>query len=190
MRRRSPGSLRVVAGAKRGRRLKVPAGREVRPTAEKVREAIFDALGPIDGLKVLDLFAGTGALGLEALSRGAKECVFVEREPMVVSVLKANIVELGYGTVSTVIAADYRVGVRRLVAYKKGFDLLFVDPPYRMLSEVEVTLRPVLSALLAEDGVAVFEGDKFSRITLDAAPIFDRIYGDTKVMMIRRRGGR
>lgn len=108
---RPAGTVRIIAGSRRGRRLRVPGAAEVRPTSELVREAIFDALGPIGGLSVLDLFAGTGAMGLEALSRGAARCVFVELERKVAQVLRSNIGLLDYVQAGRVIVADYRVAL-------------------------------------------------------------------------------
>jgi len=184
---RGPGTLRVVAGVRRGHRLRVPRGGAIRPTSEKVREAIFDALGPIDGLRALDLFAGTGALGLEALSRGAVACTFVEHETDVATVLRANIEALGYREASSVIVSDYRRAVARLTQSAPGFDLLFVDPPYRMLPEVEAALASPLPALMAEDGIVVIEGDRAHQPMVSHERVFDRTYGDTRVTMISMR---
>jgi len=152
-----------------------------------VREAIFDVLGPVDGLVALDLFAGTGAMGLEALSRGAAHCVFVEEDEAVAAVLRENIAALGYDSRSRVMPAGYEQALRRLSQGEKGFDLLFVDPPYRMLAEVEVTLKPLVASLLGDNGVVIVEGDKSSRVTLGETTVFDRIYGDTRVTMITMR---
>jgi 16S rRNA (guanine966-N2)-methyltransferase len=181
------GVVRIVAGARRGRRLKVPSAGEVRPTSEKVREAIFDVLGPVGDLDVLDLFAGTGAMGLEALSRGARSCVFVEQDSGAAGVLRSNIAALGYERVCRVVVSDYQQALRRLVQIETRFDLLFVDPPYRILAEVEVTLKPLVSSLLSDSGVTVIEGDRSSRATLDQTPLFERVYGDTRVTMIGMR---
>ena len=181
-------SVRIVAGAWRGRRLRVPQGATVRPTSEMVREAIFDSLGPIVDFTVLDLFAGTGAMGLEALSRGAARCVFVERDRAVVENLRANINDLDSGAKSRVITADYRAALQEFSRTGETFDLLFVDPPYKLLTEVEVTLEPVVPSLIREGGVVVLESGKASHPTLGAVPVFDRVYGDTRVTMaaIRR----
>ncbi|MFH0917265.1 MAG: 16S rRNA (guanine(966)-N(2))-methyltransferase RsmD [bacterium] len=184
---RPGGKVRIVAGAKRGHRLTVPAVVGLRPTSEKVREAIFDVLGAVSDLSVLDLFAGTGAMGLEALSRGARGCVFVERDPVVATVLQGNIAALGYQLSCRVIVSDYLQALRRLAGSEAGFDLLFVDPPYRMLPEVEAALEPWLSSVLKDDGVAVIEGDRASQVAFGQAPVFDRAYGDTRVTMIRMR---
>ncbi len=184
---RPPGTVRIVAGACRSRRLRVPAGPTVRPTSEMVRAAIFDALGPVGGLSVLDLFAGTGALGLEALSRGAAGCVFVEQDKKVAEVLRANIGDLDYQAVSRVVVADYHAALQDIIDAGERFDLLFVDPPYRMLPEAEVTLEPLAPSLVHDCGVVILESDKASHPTLGAGPVFDRVYGDTRVTMVTIR---
>jgi len=184
---RAPGTVRIVAGARRSRRLRVTAGPTVRPTSEMVREAIFDSLGPVGGLSVLDLFAGTGAMGLEALSRGAAACVFVEQDKKVADVLRGNIRDLDYLAISRVILADYHAALQDIMRAGERFDLLFVDPPYRMLTEAEVTLEPVAPSLLHDGGVVVIESDKALHPTLGAIPVFDRVYGDTRVTMVTIR---
>ncbi|HLA80440.1 MAG TPA: 16S rRNA (guanine(966)-N(2))-methyltransferase RsmD [Thermoleophilia bacterium] len=181
------GRVRIVAGSKRGQRLKVPAASDVRPTSERVREAIFAALGPVEGLRVLDLFAGTGAMGLEALSRGARCCAFVESDRAVAAVLRVNIAGLGFESSSKVYVADYWTSVQRLAAGSEPFDLLFVDPPYRMLPEVEAKLEPLLPGLIGEDGAVVIEGPRSAGAGFSREPIFNRVYGDTRVIMISMR---
>jgi 16S rRNA (guanine966-N2)-methyltransferase len=180
---RLPGRVRIVAGARRGRYLRVPQG-EVRPTSEMVREAVFNALGSVIGLTVLDLFAGTGALGLEALSRGAQGCQFVESSQAVATVLRDNIASLDYQLLSSVLVADYTKALETFQVAGRRFDLLFVDPPYRILSEVEAWLAPLVPSLVSEDGVVVIEGERSSETTLGGVPIFSRVYGDTKVTMV------
>jgi 16S rRNA (guanine966-N2)-methyltransferase len=183
-----PGILRIVAGSRRGRRLRVPAEGSVRPTGERVREAIFDVLGPVGGLRALDLFAGSGAMGLESLSRGAAYCAFVEADARVAAVLRKNISTLGFAAASfQIIVTDYLRATERLAGLSAGFDLLFVDPPYRMLQEVEVTLSPRLPALLADDGLVVVESHRSVRAEMGIEPVFDRVYGDTRVVMLKMR---
>lgn len=179
-----PGKIRIVAGTKRGHKIAVPETENLRPTGERVREAIFGALGPINGLRVLDLFAGTGAMGLEALSRGAADCVFVESDRVALATLRQNIQLLDFESSSRVLSIDYKVALHRLASEGKTFDLLFADPPYRMLSEVEASLQPHLSRLLVENGVLVVEGPRSSEVGLSRVPVFDRVYGDTRVTMI------
>jgi 16S rRNA (guanine966-N2)-methyltransferase len=161
----------------------------VRPTSELVREAIFDVLGDVSGLRVLDLFAGTGALGLEALSRGAAWCVFVEQDAKVAAVLRANIANLGYENACRVIGTDFRRALTSLAGRQPGSDLLFVDPPYRMLAEVEVTLTPLLTSLSSPAGVVVIEGQRSSDVTFGQPSLFVREYGETKVTMVKMRRG-
>jgi 16S rRNA (guanine966-N2)-methyltransferase len=185
MRARALGTVRIVAGVKRGRRLSVPAVSEVRPTSEMVREAVFDVLGPVRGLRVLDLFAGTGAFGLEALSRGAHACVFVECDARVASVLRTNIETLECGRMCRVLVADYRRAVHALERTAELFDLLFVDPPYRMLAEVEATLTPLVPSVLSPGGVMVIEGPRSVSAEFGQPLVFQRDYGDTKITMVK-----
>jgi 16S rRNA (guanine966-N2)-methyltransferase len=173
-----------VAGSRRGRFVTVPHAGEVRPTSEMVRGAVFNALGPVGGLTVLDLFAGSGALGLEALSRGAAGCVFVEADRAVAGVLRENIRLLEYESTSQLVVADYRRAVQSLVEAHRRFDLLFVDPPYRILSDVEGSLAPFVPSLLTECGVVVIESDCSSEASLGLTPVFARTYGDTKITMV------
>jgi 16S rRNA (guanine966-N2)-methyltransferase len=182
------GSIRIIAGSRRSRRIQVPAGSTVRPTSGMVREAIFDSLGPLVDLVVLDLFAGTGAMGLEALSRGAAHCVFVEQDRKVAGVLRANVCDLGYEAESRVIVGDYHAALQEIVRTGERFDLLFVDPPYKMLTEAEVTLEPAIPLFMHEGGVVVLECDRASHPTLGAVPVFDRVYGDTRVTIVTTRG--
>jgi 16S rRNA (guanine(966)-N(2))-methyltransferase RsmD len=177
-------SIRIVAGSRRSRRLRVPPGTTVRPTTEMVREAVFDSLGPITGLTALDLFAGSGAMGLEALSRGVQRCVFVESDRKVVEVLRQNIRELDYEAQSKVIVADYHAVLLNLSRSEERFDLLFIAPPYKLLTEVEVTLEPFVASIMHDGGVVVLESDRGSHPTLGTVPVFDRVYGDTRVTMV------
>lgn len=127
--RRSLPCVRVVAGDLRGRRIESPVGDATRPTTDKVREAVFNALGSldvIDGAHVLDLFAGTGAMGIEALSRGAAHCVFVESDRGALAGLRSNIDTLGLGGRSIVVAGD----AHALSQQHRTADIVIADPPY------------------------------------------------------------
>lgn len=177
--------MRVVAGTAGGRRLKVPAGRDTRPTSERVREAVFSALesarGGLAGDAVLDLFAGSGALGLEALSRGAVAAVLVEADRAAAGVARDNAATLGLPGASVAQAAV----ARYLARAPHPFDVVFLDPPYA-LGEPE--LSSVLAALtagwLARDADVVVE--RGTRSPEPAWPVgfeVDRVrtYGDTAV---------
>lgn len=121
--------MRIVAGSWGGRRLQAPPGRQTRPTTDRVREAWMSAVqGEIDGARVLDLFAGSGALGLEALSRGAARATFVENAPAALRALRANLASLGAEARATVVRSD---ALRYAAGLEAGaFDLAFADPPY------------------------------------------------------------
>lgn len=125
-------SVRVIAGRLRGRRLGTARGRGVRPTADRVREALFSILGDaVADARVLDLFAGTGALAIEALSRGAREATSVERDPGALAALRRNVEDLGLDDKITVVAGDALATCRRLAGEADAFDVVFCDPPYR-----------------------------------------------------------
>lgn len=127
--RRSLPGVRVVAGDLRGRRIEAPTTEATRPTTDKVREAVFNSLRSMDvveGARVLDLFAGTGAMGIEALSRGAAHCVFVEADRAALAVLRTNLQQLGVADKSTVISGDAVMQASQ----QQGIDLLIADPPY------------------------------------------------------------
>ncbi|MDI3280307.1 MAG: 16S rRNA (guanine(966)-N(2))-methyltransferase RsmD [Bacillota bacterium] len=123
--------MRVIAGSARGRRLRCPAGREVRPTADRVRESLFAILGgSVEGARVLDLFAGAGTLGIEALSRGAAEAVFVEGDRRVAAALRSNLEATGFLAQSRIIVSDVFAALRRLAGEGGKFQLILADPPY------------------------------------------------------------
>ena len=164
--------MRVVAGAYKGRPLKAPRGREVRPTADRVREALFSILGPLDGVRVLDLFAGTGALGIEALSRGAAACVFVDVDTRPV---EANLDALG-------IEAEVRRGAA-LGALRGGdqYDLVLLDPPYRDAARLGPQLTEALPPVLGASARVVSESDRRHPLDLGLPLLDERRYGDTLI---------
>lgn len=178
--------MRIISGHLRGRDLgRVPDG--VRPTTDRVRESLFSSLGAVDDLVVLDLFAGTGALGLEAYSRGAGRVVFVERSKGVARALKKRLEGLGLADEDALrlMQTDARRAIRRLAeGGATAFDLVFVDPPYVEGGESE--REPILTALfasgiLASDAMVVVEGP--TRHPLPPLPgirvVDERRYGDT-----------
>jgi 16S rRNA (guanine966-N2)-methyltransferase len=136
--------MRIIAGALKGRRLAPVHGR-IRPTAAKVRESVFNILGDaVLGVRVLDLFAGTGALGIEALSRGAAATVFVEDHPGALKVLRRNLEDLGLGGQATVWPLPVMAALKKLAGRGEGFDLAFLDPPYGG-GEAEAALKALAS---------------------------------------------
>lgn len=140
--------MRVIAGEARGRKLAAPAGLDVRPTADRVRQSVFDMLAVRAGAElVLDLFAGTGALGIEALSRGARRAVFVERAAQALKALEANLAACRFADRADVRRGDFRAALKALSAAGARFDLVFVDPPYEGPARDEAlgALAPVLA---------------------------------------------
>lgn len=175
------GAVRIIAGSHRGRRLRVPKGTAVRPTSDRVREAVFSVLGDVGGLRVLDLFAGSGALGLEALSRGAAHCTFVEKDGIVANALCANVAALEFAATAEVIVVDHLTAVRLLASRGRRFDLLFLDPPYTMLQEVGEAVAPALPHLLESEGLVVVEGPRAAPPRLGLPTVFHREYGNTLI---------
>jgi 16S rRNA (guanine966-N2)-methyltransferase len=150
--------VRIVAGQHRSRRLAVPPGKGVRPTSDRAREAIFSSLGSVVvEARVLDLFAGSGAMGLEALSRGAAHCLFVERDLQALAVIKTNVVELGERERSTIEKANALTTLKRLAEAWATFDLIIVDPPYDAVSKLAATLADLLPRVLTPNGRIVIE---------------------------------
>lgn len=208
--------MRVVGGEWRGRPLAAPAGRGTRPTSDKVREAIFDVLlalpgvgvgeaaapsaGPLGGHVALDLFAGSGALGIEALSRGADACTFVENERAALRALRANLERVGVraggrvgrdeggagGRVARarVLAADARRALQADARRGARYTLLFADPPYDRYAEVRPALASLLGPLLAPHAVLVIETAAGTAAGLPWTIVREKRYGDTRVTFL------
>ena len=168
--------MRVVAGEFKGRRLAAPRGARTRPTADRVREALFSMLGDVSGARVLDLYAGSGALGIEALSRGAESAVFVERDRAALAALERNLEATGArGEVR-------RQDVARFLARPEGtFDLVFCDPPYDGAPAVAGALAEALPGITGEDARIVTESDKRNPLLLPLPLAVERTYGDTRI---------
>jgi 16S rRNA (guanine(966)-N(2))-methyltransferase RsmD len=172
--------MRVVAGTYGGRRLVAPAGTETRPTSDRVREALFSVLGPsIDGARVLDLYAGSGALGIEALSRGAATAVFVDRSRQAIQAVRANLEALGIE--ADVRPIEARAALRAASARREAYDLVFLDPPYRHAAELGRELSEALTAVLAPGARVVTESDRRAPLQLDLPLADERRYGDTVI---------
>lgn len=173
----------------RSRRLKAPAGRETRPTADRVKESIFSILGPVVvEARVLDLFAGSGALGLEALSRGALECTFVEKAQKAAGVVSANIRDLGLDKKCRIMVMDALAPRGRLESLKP-FDLIFCDPPY---NKGLASATPALvwdEGLLAPGGWLVIEHSPQENIaqTGELECLDQRKYGQTMLSFFRNQ---
>ena len=148
--------MRIIAGSRKGARIFAPKGLETRPTGDRVREAAFNLIGPVEDATVLDLFAGSGAMGLEALSRGAARVVFVESDREACRAIERNLEKLRL-TGATVLCREAKAALAAEAAARRRYDLVLVDPPYRMFSSLQNALSAYLPAVLAEDGLAVVE---------------------------------
>jgi len=169
--------MRVIAGELRGRRLASARGLATRPTAERVREAIFSMLGPLDGTDVLDLFAGSGALGIEALSRGAAHATFVERAPRALHALRSNLAALELAERSQVLGGDALAALRGTDKY----DLVFLDPPYSAAPALAEALSRELPGVLRAGARVVSESDRRAPLELALPLDRERRYGDTMI---------
>jgi 16S rRNA (guanine966-N2)-methyltransferase len=174
--------MRIVAGRWGGRRLTAPAGSATRPTSDRVREALFQRLGPLDGARVLDLFAGSGALALEALSRGAAHATLVDSAPAAIKAIRANVEALRATAEQVAVRRqDARAFLRSARAARHEYDLVLLDPPYRLAAELGRELSPLLAAVLASGGRVVSESDRRAPLDLDLPLTDERRYGDTLI---------
>ena len=177
--------MRVVAGRFGGRRLSAPPGPGTRPTSDRVREALFSILhagGAIGGARVLDLYAGSGALGIEALSRGATSAVFVERDGRATAALRANLDLLGLTSQEAdVRRADVLGALREARTRAETYDLALCDPPYRLAAGLGASLSEALAPVLAPHARVVCESDRRAPLDLDLDLIDERRYGDTLI---------
>ena len=148
--------MRIIAGTHRGHRIAAPKGRDTRPTGDRVREAAFNLIGPVEGADVLDLYAGSGAMGLEALSRGAVRTTFVEADQQAAATIQRNLEKLRLTGARIVRDAAARALAAEGAAGRK-YDLVLVDPPYDDYLELQPMLARYLPPLLSDDALVVVE---------------------------------
>lgn len=180
--------MRVISGKYRGKRLFSPTDDRVRPTTDRIKETLFNILASRGGVygDVLDLFAGSGALGIEALSRGAERAVFVDKDPDSVRLTKSNLRHVGAD--AEVYNTDYRVALKKLAG--RTFDFIFLDPPYHLHIEAELVETIDALSLLAANGTIIIERDmKNNLIKWPESYIIDtRPCGNTALEFLRREG--
>jgi 16S rRNA (guanine966-N2)-methyltransferase len=150
--------VRIIAGTRKGHTIHAPKGLDTRPTGDRVREAAFNLIGPVDGATVLDLYAGSGAMGLEALSRGAERAVFVESDAVAARAIDRNLEKLRL-TGATVLRRDALHALAAEAGAGRTYDLVLVDPPYAMFADLQPQLARSLPSILALDGLVVVETD-------------------------------
>jgi 16S rRNA (guanine966-N2)-methyltransferase len=169
--------VRIIAGELKGRRVDAPKGTETRPTSDFVREAAFNLIGPVDGATVLDLYAGSGALGIEAISRGAERAVFVDSSRDACRTIGANLDKLGIS--ATVICHD---ALRSLANDRGPYDLILADPPYTF--DAYATLAAPFARMLAPDGLVVLQTPEAVEPALEGLEIrTSRKYGSARLTL-------
>lgn len=179
--------MRIIAGSARGRRLTTADGNETRPTLDRVKESIFGILQfEIAGQPVLDLFAGSGSLGLEALSRGASFCVFVDRRLNCVNIIRENVDKLGFGARANVRQADYVAAIAEMRGEGNKFKFVFLDPPYHSGFGVEAARRLIGTDMLLDGAMLVIEDKEAVKNRPGEYMVVDvRKYGDTFVSFLK-----
>lgn len=182
--------MRVITGTARGRKLKELPGMDTRPTTDKVKESIFNIVQfDVEGRRVLDLFAGTGQLGIEALSRGAERCVFVEAARDAARVVKENVTSVGFENVSRVVQGD---ALSFLTSCREKFGLAFLDPPYASDLLDKALERMAAIDIMAENGIIVCES-ALDRVLPDLPAPYEKgreyRYGKIKLTLYHRRAG-
>lgn len=152
--------MRVISGKARGLKLDTPKNLDVRPTTDRVKESLFNIINPyIRESNILDLFAGTGSLGIECLSRGAKNCVFVDKSKDSIGIVKSNVKKARVDNESTILNIDFKDAVKRLSVQNQKFDVIFMDPPYYENMFIDCLKSIDELNLLKEDGLIVVEHD-------------------------------
>lgn len=187
--------MRVISGTARGTKLFSLEGLSTRPTLDRVKESLFNILQPkIPQANVLDLFAGSGALGIEALSRGASQVTFCDKSPEAIAVIKKNLVKTRLEEKSVVIKDEAKKVLDKLAVDGKKYDLIFLDPPYETSLAISSLTEIVKSGLLTEDGTIVIETDDEKRIGKELANFKQiqvkdlRKYGRAYLIFLNRKG--
>jgi 16S rRNA (guanine966-N2)-methyltransferase len=177
--------MRIVAGSRKGHGISAPKGVVTRPTGDRVREAAFSLVGPVEGARVLDLFAGSGALGLEALSRGAASAVFVEQDRAACRVIQRNLEKLRL-TGADVRCEDALAALRYERTRRRSYDLVLVDAPYDEWERLEPALGELLRDVLDEGGIAVVETAARVEPQLPLDLVTTRRYGSARITVYSR----
>jgi len=174
--------VRIIAGDRRGARIAAPKGTATRPTGDRVREAAYNLIGPVEGAAVLDLFAGSGAMGLEALSRGARRCVFVESDRAACAVITDNLEKLRL-TDAVVLRKDAFQALREERGAGRTYELVLVDPPYGAWQDLQPRLAEALPGVLAPDGLLVVETTAKVEPELPLTSVTSRRYGSARITL-------
>jgi 16S rRNA (guanine966-N2)-methyltransferase len=183
--------MRVIGGEARGRRLYIPRSSIVRPTSDRIKEACFNIIRFVDGKTFVDLFAGTGNMGIEALSRGAMKTIFVENSPILANAILRNIAACGFTGKSEVLRSHFVEAIQSLAKRFYTFDILFADPPYEQGFACRVMEHPGFGALMAKGGLFILQHSVREAINVAESGPFvlndQRQYGDTILSFMTKR---
>jgi len=179
--------LRIIGGRAGGCRLHLPRGSRTRPTSDRVKEALLNILPPLEGKKFLDLFAGTGSVGLEALSRGAREAVLVEKDPLMIESIRKNLVRCGLESGCLLLGAAFEKAIRILEKREDRFDVIFADPPYGLNYVVKTVRRLEKGGLAYSHSMLVLQHSVREAVPETRAFVLEdrRKYGDTELSIYR-----
>jgi 16S rRNA (guanine966-N2)-methyltransferase len=183
--------MRIIGGEARGRTIRLPRGSCIRPTADRIKESLFNILHSIEGRTFLDLFAGSGNVGLEALSRGARFSVFIEKDIRLTTALQVSLIQLDFAARAEIITMDAERGMARLIQRGDRFDILFADPPYDK-GLAKNTLQWLISRdIITENGIIVLQHSVREKLeglqTQEVVMIDQRRYGDTMLSFLNKK---
>lgn len=180
--------LQVHSGTLKGRKLLVPKGTRVRPTTARVKQSVFDSLSEFQGKTVLDCFAGSGALGIESISRGASECVFIEKDSKVVKLIVKNLQTCGISSNYDIMNLDYKKALNILERKKRLFDYIFIDPPFELYESlnVEILMNSFIN-ILNKEGIIVIEHTKAVESPPHDLSISGKKYGSNFVSFVSHK---
>lgn len=182
-------NMRIISGTNKGKKLYAPEGMTVRPTSDKIKEAIFNILGYIDeDSDVLDLFAGSGNVGIEFLARGARSCIFVDASNKSLGFVKKNLELCNFKDRARVVQSDYEKAIANLGARGEKFDYIFADPPYDLDCGANIAKKVFEHNILNQGGILIIETDKseivIDKLDIDVLKYKEKIYGRTRISII------
>jgi 16S rRNA (guanine(966)-N(2))-methyltransferase RsmD len=183
--------MRIISGINKGKKLYAPEGAQVRPTGDKIKEAVFNIIGPIDEeAVVLELFAGSGSIGIEFLARGAKHCTFIDVSRKSLNYVKKNLDLCNFNNKAKIILSDYEKAIINLSKNNEKFDYIFADPPYALNLSNNIINKVFEFDIIKSGGLLIIETDKSEKVIdnkdTNMIKYKEKIYGRTRISLIRR----
>jgi 16S rRNA (guanine(966)-N(2))-methyltransferase RsmD len=183
--------MRIISGINKGKKLYAPEGAQVRPTGDKIKEAVFNIIGPIDEeAVVLELFAGSGSIGIEFLARGAKHCTFIDVSRKSLNYVKKNLDLCNFNNKAKIILSEYEKAIINLSKNNEKFDYIFADPPYALNLSNNIINKVFEFDIIKSGGLLIIETDKSEKVIdnkdTNMIKYKEKIYGRTRISLIRR----